>query len=147
MPIFQARAIDKDSSITCKEKQCKCAESIYSLQNPDDYNGLFNLVENGTLLISDIDLIEDEKRYEIVIIAGSAENKKAKDRLHLSVEFESDLHRVKRSIKTNSEPINKQIANFQTTFNLKVLAGEPGTLVVGNTVQYKLEVIYQIKFS
>ena len=51
------------------------------------------------------------------------------------------MHRVRRSPDPlPDEPISKQITNFQTTFNLNILNGEPNELVTGDTIQYRLDV-------
>ncbi|XP_054159703.1 uncharacterized protein LOC128957912, partial [Oppia nitens] len=102
------------------------------------------------------DLADNDYRYLVIIRAQSA-NKKFNTKysdLHLTIVIQNQLNRIKREtninknenkedkalLTTNSEPIPRQITNFQTTFNLRILSGDTNSLTIGKVVQYKLDI-------
>lgn len=144
-PIFVAKAYDEDSSVSCKgRKNCLCSEINYQLEDSQSYDGLFKInAKNGGLFVTDLHKIVLDKKYNIVILAKPAhENHNfTPSQLQLTIIFENELHRVRRSSDPSpDERISKRITNFQTTFNLNILDGEPNELVTGDTIQYRLDV-------
>lgn len=157
-PIFVAKARDLDLDITCdqKKKDCICADIIYELEEKNSDQKLFRIdSKSGEIYLREADKTINDFKYEAVIRAKPGFNRsdtKASE-LHLTLIIQNQLNRIKRESKeskeakeetplmtTNKEPISRQITNFQTTFNLRTLSGDPNSLIIGNTIQYRLDV-------
>jgi hypothetical protein len=152
-PIFKAKATDRDLDISCdyRKTKCICAEIVYGLDEQNAINELFKIdPKNGDIFLTKPEKVNDGERYSVVITAKSAHklSKTKASKLRLTFIIQNELHRIKREaapdqksfMTTNKEPLSRQINNFQTTFNLRTLSGEPNALIVGNTIQYRLDI-------
>jgi hypothetical protein len=152
-PIFKAKATDKDLDISCdhRKTKCICAQIVYGLDEQNAFNELFEIdPKNGDIFLTKPEKIIDGEKYSVVITAKSAHklSQTKASKLRLTFIIQNELHRIRREaapdqksfMTTNKEPLLRQITNFQTTFNLRTLSGEPNALIVGNTIQYRLDI-------
>ena len=146
-----AKAHDLDLDLSCAQrtKNCICSQIVYNLKNTSDSKWFEINGKTGELYLKQWNRPIGEGKYLVLIVAKAANvrSKSEESELHLTVIIQNSLNRIKREAKddtplmtTNKEPISRQITNFQTTFSLRTLSGEPNSLTIGSTIQYRLDI-------